>query len=47
MFKFSAESHIWKKYIQKLNAWDLSLRFFQRPRVVVKCQYTMIFKQSK
>ena len=25
MFKFSAVSQIWKKYIQKLNAWDLSL----------------------
>ena len=25
MFKFSAEPHIWKKYTQKLNAWDLSL----------------------
>ena len=26
MFKFSALSQIWKKYIQKLNDWDLSLR---------------------
>ena len=25
MFKFSAMSQIWKKYIQKLNDWDLSL----------------------
>ena len=25
MFKFSALSQIWKKYILKLNAWDLSL----------------------
>ena len=25
MFKFSAVSQIWKKYIQKLNDWDLSL----------------------
>ena len=25
MFKFSAISQIWKKYIQKLNDWDLSL----------------------
>ena len=25
MFKFSAVSQIWKKSIQKLNAWDLSL----------------------
>ena len=29
MFKFSAVSQIWKKYIQKLNDWDLPLtRFF-------------------
>ena len=26
MFKFSAVSQIWKKYIQKLNDWDLSLK---------------------
>ena len=26
MFKFSAVSQIWKKYIQKLNDWDLPLR---------------------
>ena len=26
MFKFSAASQIWKKYIQKLNDWDLPLR---------------------
>ena len=25
MFKFSAVSQIWKKYIQKLNDWDLPL----------------------
>ena len=25
MFKFSAVSEIWKKYIQKLNDWDLPL----------------------
>ena len=25
MFKFSAVSQIWKKYIQKLNDWDRSL----------------------
>ena len=25
MFKFSAASQIWKKYIQKLNDWDLPL----------------------
>ena len=25
MFKFSALSQIWKKYIQKLNDWDLPL----------------------
>ena len=28
MFKFSAVSQIWKKNIQKLNAWDLSLKQF-------------------
>ena len=28
MFKFSAVSQIWKKYIQKLNDLDLSLSFF-------------------
>ena len=27
MFKFSAVSQIWKKYIQKLNDWDLSYSF--------------------
>ena len=26
MFKFSAVSQIWKKYIQKLNDWDLPLK---------------------
>ena len=25
MFKFSTVSQIWKKYIQKLNDWDLLL----------------------
>ena len=25
MLKFSAVSQIWKKYIQKLNDWDLPL----------------------
>ena len=25
MFRFSVLSQIWKKYILKLNAWDLSL----------------------
>ena len=28
MLKFSAVSQIWKKYIQKLNDWDLPLRQF-------------------
>ena len=27
MLKFSAVSQIWKKYSQKLNDWDLPLRF--------------------
>ena len=26
MFKFSTVSQIWKKYIQKLNDWDLPLK---------------------
>ena len=26
MFKFSAVSQIWKKYILKLNDWDLPLK---------------------
>ena len=26
MFKFSAVSQIWKKYIQKLNDWDLPFK---------------------
>ena len=30
MFKFSAVSQIWKKYIQKLNDWDLSLNVTTR-----------------
>ena len=29
MFKFSTVSQIWKKYIQKLNDWDLALIAFQ------------------
>ena len=28
MFKFSAVSQIWKKYIQKLNDWDLPLKWW-------------------
>ena len=28
MFKFGAVSQIWKKYIQKLNGWDLPLMSF-------------------
>ena len=28
MFKFSAVSQIWKKYIQKLNDWDLPLNIW-------------------
>ena len=34
MFKFSAVSQIWKKYIQKLNDWDLPLSIHER--VVLK-----------
>ena len=30
MFKFSAVSQIWKKYIQKLNDWDLPLKELSR-----------------
>ena len=29
MLKFSAVSQIWKKYIQKLNDWDLPLNPIQ------------------
>ena len=29
MFKISAVSQIWKKYIQKLNDWDLPLILFK------------------
>ena len=28
MLKFSAVSQIWKKYIQKLNDWDLPLNWY-------------------
>ena len=28
MFKFSAVSQIWKKYILKMNDWDLPLNYF-------------------
>ena len=30
MFKFSAVSQIWKKYIQKLNDWDLPLSLLNK-----------------
>ena len=29
MFKFSGVSQIWKKYIQKLNDWDLPLNSYK------------------
>ena len=34
MFKFSAVSQIWNKYIQKLNAWDLSLKLIDKYWIV-------------
>ena len=30
MFKFSAVFQIWKKYIQKLNDWDLPLTIIHK-----------------
>ena len=35
MLKFSAVSQIWKKYIQKLNDWDLSLNGFMFKRLPI------------
>ena len=35
MLKFSAVSQIWKKYIQKLNDWDLPLSMWPSPTLVV------------
>ena len=34
MLKFSAVSQIWKKYIQKLNDWDLPLTSLLKPTIV-------------
>ena len=34
MFKFSAVSQIWKKYIQKLNDWDLPLNYIKIPKLL-------------
>ena len=33
MFKFSAVSQIWKKYIRKPNDWDLPLSVFDTQRL--------------
>ena len=35
MFKFSAVSEIWKKYIQKLNDWDLPFIEFVRSLIQI------------
>ena len=52
MFKFSAVSQIWKKYIQKLNDWDLplikitiSINF--KDRKILGSQNAMIKPKSK
>ena len=36
MLKFSAVSQIWKKYIQKLNDWDLPLNDFGATLIITK-----------
>ena len=38
MFKFSAVSQIWKKYIQKLNDWDLPVSKKQKYRGMFETQ---------
>ena len=46
MFKFSAVSQIWKKYIQKLNDWDLPLKIDFLDLVNIKnviSKYLIIF----
>ena len=41
MFKFSALSQIWKKYIQKLNDWDLPLKSLNCWKWVTSTKWTM------
>ena len=47
MFKFSAVSQIWKKYIQKLNDWDLPLnqgkKFFVWSICFVQLKFRWIY----
>ena len=42
MFKFSAVSQIWKKYIQKLNDWDLPLKLHGYVEYQMKLVYGMM-----
>ena len=47
MFKFSAVSQIWKKYIQKLNDWDLPVSSWlaeQEDRDSIPGLATLIFR---
>ena len=46
MFKFSAVSQIWKKYIQKLNDWDLPLNA-ELANLWKLAIYRNLFLQSK
>ena len=39
MFKFSAVSQIWKKYIQKLNDWDLPLIYVILVHLILNTSY--------
>ena len=41
MFKLNAVSQIWKKYIQKLNAWDLSLIVVLL--IYITCTFDVLF----
>ena len=39
MFKFSTVSQIWKKYIQKLNDWDLPLNVRNNSQEESMCDF--------
>ena len=47
MFKFSALSQIWKKYTQKLNAWDLSLRIYYLCKGLCQNHQTILDNSKK
>ena len=47
MLKFSAVSQIWKKYIQKLNDWDLPLNLTIGRQDNKSCQKTTKFAERQ